>query len=349
MITSSSISYISEMLEQPQNLTEVDVASIKELTQAFPYFVPARYMQAAQEHKDSQFAPEMVNRMQLFSGNWMFYNQFLQDSIGGKEVEFTTVHEAAPVIEEEPIVNEVVADEPIFNTTATDVVEEVEEEEAPVNTGFIRGKKKDKPVDAKQEEAQPQPDEAVTDIIEEPIAEPSVAEATEEIQEEEEEKDNKENLIPPIYTEDYFLHQGLHVSNELPEDIIGSTTPTEEDEEQALMVVMSFSDWLMFYKKKKQQEEEEEQDQRELKSMWQKQKLAAAMEEENEEIPENVFEMAVNSISNEDNLVSESLAQVMVKQGRYDRAVEMYKKLSLLKPQKKAYFARKIEDILKEQ
>lgn len=341
MITSSSISYISEMLEHPQNLTEADVASINELTQAYPYFVPARYMQAAQEHKENKFAPEMVNRMQLYSGNWVYYNQFLQDSIGGEEVTFTTKSEPAALLEDEAVLEEETIVDKVEAEVATEDVQEEEqiEEEAQVNTGFIRGKKKETLVEDKVEDI-------VEEVPEGPVA--TAPEQNEEIETEDEEKGNKENLIPPIYTEDYFLHQGLHVSNDLPDDI-ASNAPTEDEQDQSLMVVMSFSDWLMFYKKKKQEEEEEEQDQRELKSMWQKQKLAAAMEEENEEIPENVFEMAVNSIAKEDNLVSESLAEVMVKQGRYDRAIDMYKQLSLHKPQKKAYFARRIEEILKEQ
>ena len=82
--------------------------------------------------------------------------------------------------------------------------------------------------------------------------------------------------------------------------------------------------------------------------MWQKEKLAAAMEEENEEIPETVFEMAVNSISKEESLVSETLAEIHIKQGKYDKAIEMYRKLSLRNPQKSAYFAGKIEETLKE-
>jgi tetratricopeptide (TPR) repeat protein len=82
--------------------------------------------------------------------------------------------------------------------------------------------------------------------------------------------------------------------------------------------------------------------------MWQKEKLAAALEEENEEIPEKVFEMAVNSITKEDDLASESLAEIHAMQGKYDKAIEMYRKLSLRNPQKKAYFARKIEVLLKE-
>lgn len=388
MITSSSISYISQVLEEPQNITEADSESIQELIKTYPYFTPARYMEAALQHKEEPFAPDMLSRMQLFSGNWLLYNEFLQDSINGAEVPFETAAEtvaAATITEQQPETVEeereaIEEEEQIADIAATEepIEEDVpvaaeqeediyEEEEAPVNTGFIRGKKKETapapPVAAEEPEV-PEPEQEQQEeapITEEPVAEeePGVPEATQEaepIVEEEapaaepENNGKKENLIPPVYTEDYFLHQGVHVSNDIPDDLgKGDSELTIPDGEQSLMIVMSFSEWLMYYKKKKQQEQEEEEDQRALKSMWQKEKLAAALEEENEEIPENVFEMAVNSITKEENLASEALAEVMVKQGRYDRAIDMYKKLSLRKPQKKAYFARKIEEILKEQ
>ena len=103
-----------------------------------------------------------------------------------------------------------------------------------------------------------------------------------------------------------------------------------------------------YFKNTSRKQEEEKKDQKALKTMWQKEKLAAAIEEENEEIPENVFEMAVNSIAKEDGLASEALADIYIKQGKYDKAIDMFKKLSLRNPQKNAYFARKIEEVLKD-
>lgn len=152
----------------------------------------------------------------------------------------------------------------------------------------------------------------------------------------------KNPLIQPIYTEDYFLYQGIQTPQHTAE------TGIQKPEEKSLMVVMSFSEWLIHFKTKGEREKEEVEDQKALKTMWQKEKLASALEEENEEIPENVFEMAVNSITREEDLASESLAEIMVKQGKYDKAIEMYRKLSLRNPQKNAYFARKIESINKE-
>lgn len=147
----------------------------------------------------------------------------------------------------------------------------------------------------------------------------------------------EELLIQPLYTEDYFLHQGVE-----------NIASDNQEEDKQLMVVMSFADWLMYFKTKTDKEKEEEEDQKALKTMWQKEKLAAALEEENEEIPEGVFEMAVNSIKIEDDLASESLAEILIKQGKFDKAIEMYRKLSLRNPQKNTYFATKIEKLLKE-
>lgn len=373
MITSSSISYVSQMLEEPQNLNDADAESIRQLNETYPYFVPARYMQAALTHKLEPFKPEMMTSMQLYSGNWLLYSEYLQEALGGEKAEYVAAAVETPkkapatqppidedeLPEEEEITEEPVAEEP---QAAAPLAEEViatqaeaetitipEDDFVPQNTGFIRGRKAETP--------------PPTPVMETPIAAPvkekeeiieTAPEAAEAPNKEKyvpqpERNERSENLIPPIYTEDYFLHQGMHVSNDIPAGMSkqGGNLSTQE-EEKSLMVVMSFAEWLSFYKKKRQQEEEVVQDQRELKTMWQKEKLAAALEEENDEIPENVFEMAVNSITKEENLVSESLAEVMVKQGRYDRAIDMYKKLSLRKPQKKAYFARKIEEILKE-
>ena len=155
-------------------------------------------------------------------------------------------------------------------------------------------------------------------------------------------------LIYPIYTQDYFLQQGEKISEEIPTEIGDLIEYTESDEDKSLMVMMSFSEWLLHFNNTTRKQEEEKKDQKALKTMWQKEKLAAAIEEENEEIPENVFEMAVNSIAKEDGLASDSLAEIYIKQGKYDKAIDMYRKLSLRNPQKNAYFARKIEEVLKD-
>lgn len=302
MITSSSIPFITQVLNEPGSLNEASLESIIALREAFPYFLPAHYMEAASIHRQKPFAPSIMNTMPLYMGNWLLYNYFLQAALGAEYTpQATTEHE-----KREPAPEENFETEPTYITA-----EEVHETLVPVEE------------DDEEEQI---------DFNREPVVVTA---------------ENDDTLILPIYTEDYFFHQGMQVSNDIPTEI-DKADKENADEDKSLMVVMSFSEWLLHFKTSTEKEKEEKEDQRALKTMWQKEKLAAAMEEENDEIPESVFEMAVNSITQEEDLVSEPLAEIHIKQGKYDKAIDMYRKLSLKNPQKNAYFARKIEAILKE-
>lgn len=48
-----------------------------------------------------------------------------------------------------------------------------------------------------------------------------------------------------------------------------------------------------------------------------------------------------------DNVVSETLAKILIRQGKKDKAIEVYKKLIWKFPQKKVYFAAQIEELKK--
>lgn len=143
-------------------------------------------------------------------------------------------------------------------------------------------------------------------------------------------------------SEDYFLNQGieLEISDEI--DIKKVEVGVPEDP-KTLMVMMSFADWLAHFKHKSQQEEEEAREKSALRSMWQQERLAAALQEDSEEIPEQVFTMAVNSITREDDIISEPLAKILEKQEKWDAAAEMYQKLGLKNPSKSTYFASRAE------
>ncbi len=149
----------------------------------------------------------------------------------------------------------------------------------------------------------------------------------------------EEPMIQPLYTKDYFKHQGVSVAVEEPP--FEFKKPSGND----LMVMRSFGEWLRFFHSKKAKAEEEQEDKRALKAMWQKGKLAAALEEEDEEIPEVVFEMAVKSISHEGNPSTETMAKIYLGQGKWEKAIAVYEQLQLRNPQKSAYFAEKIAAI----
>lgn len=374
MITAASIPYISQVLKEPQNITEADADSIAEMTQSFPYFVAARYLDAAYRHQQAPYNESLMTDMRLYTGNWLLYSEFLQKANNGAIPEMEVSNKAAKTETTDKKTTKPEAKETTEAPKAAEPVAATDNDDfQPGNTAFITGdgatatpepieEKVEEPIVAAETEPIAQPEPQPEPVQEqEPEIEPQptlqVTDTTDEDKPELKSRidlETEETLILPVYTEDYFMHQGVNVSNNLPEDMDASTPPIieggagQEDDEKSLMVVMSFSEWLNFFKTRKMKAEEEEESQKALKTMWQKEKLAAALEEEDDEIPENVFEMAVNSISKEDGLISESLANVHIKQGRYDKAIDMYRKLSLRNPQKKAYFARKIELLLKE-
>lgn len=151
---------------------------------------------------------------------------------------------------------------------------------------------------------------------------------------------------------DYFASEGLKIDYEMPEDISSlkkeKITMLNWSDENKPMVVMSFSEWLTFITKKKAKEQAEIESKSALRALWQKEKLAQAIEEESEEIPEEVFEMAVNSIAQQDEIVNETMADIYARQNKIEKAIDMYKKLSLQHPEKNAYFAEKIASLQKD-
>lgn len=156
-----------------------------------------------------------------------------------------------------------------------------------------------------------------------------------------------QELKTNFFHHDYFSGQGIEVDTEITTSKKVKELP-ELSNERDLMVVMPFSEWLRYLEERNRKAKEEEADKSALRALWQKQKLTAAIEEEEEEIPEDVFEMAVNSITSKEEIVSESMAAVYALQGKKVKALDMYKKLSLQNPEKSAYFAKKIEDLQKE-
>lgn len=113
----------------------------------------------------------------------------------------------------------------------------------------------------------------------------------------------------PYYTIDYFASQGIKL-----EDI-------KQAHDKFETKVKRFTDWLKQMKRISPQPTD------------------LGTDEETEKIIENIA-----ATSNETKeIVTEAMAEVLVKQGKIDKAVQLYIKLSFLKPDKSTYFAAKIE------
>ncbi|MDO9375111.1 MAG: hypothetical protein Q7T76_11870 [Ferruginibacter sp.] len=117
----------------------------------------------------------------------------------------------------------------------------------------------------------------------------------------------------PLHTTDYFASQGIKLSSEIQStDKLGKQ-------------LRSFTEWLKTMKKVHTDQPADNVNQTDVTI----QKLA-------------------EKSNAEDEVVTEAMADVLIQQGKGNKAQEVYRKLSLLNPAKTAYFAAKI-DQLKEQ
>ena len=117
----------------------------------------------------------------------------------------------------------------------------------------------------------------------------------------------------PFHTVDYFASQGIKLSQ------------TEAGNDRFGKQVKSFTEWLKTMKKLP----------------------TTAITQNTDGVGESkVANLAAHSLQNAD-VVTESMAEVWVKQGNIQKASEVYNKLSLQNPSKKAYFAAKIESLKK--
>jgi len=119
-----------------------------------------------------------------------------------------------------------------------------------------------------------------------------------------------ELTFEPYHTVDYFASQGIKF------------TPEEKPADRFGQQLRSFTEWLKTLKR--------------LSETEAKAPDAAA--------EEKVKELADHSI-NKDEVVTETMAEVWVKQGNKEKAIETYQKLSLLNPGKSAYFASLVEQL----
>jgi hypothetical protein len=331
-------SLITQWLTKPNTFTANDHEELNTIISRYPYFSPARYVDAANKHKHLPFEQGMMTTMQLFQGNWLLFYEHLDacEIIVQKQV----VDNEAPSVEHIPLIPTTHFDN--IPAEETSIIEPfVPVAPVPVEVIPVEVMAQGQPLEEVPFSVHPSNEEKETPTATLPPSEEIIVPQPETKKPAKEHK-STDDFLKPLYSEDYFLYQGI----EIPEQPLPKKEEKKED--KSLMVMMSFSEWLMHFKTKNERDNQEKEDKKAIKSMWQKEKLAAALEEENEVIPENVFNMAVTSITKEEDLASESLAEVLQKQGKLDKAIDMYKKLSLLNPQKKAYFAAKIEQINKQ-
>ncbi len=114
----------------------------------------------------------------------------------------------------------------------------------------------------------------------------------------------------PLHTVDYFASQGIKIPDEaLTNDKLGTQ-------------MKSFTEWLRSMKK-----------------------LQPGKLPQQNSLAENIIQAAAETSNINTEVLTEAMAEVLIKQDKREKAIEMYNKLSLINPSKSAYFAAKIESI----
>jgi len=130
----------------------------------------------------------------------------------------------------------------------------------------------------------------------------------------------------PLYSDDYFAYKRLKE----PES-------AEKLSEKAAAEMKSFTSWLRDLKSTFAEKAATKQ--------WYQEQMHRSYEDADPGVSETVEKMAMESITLNDDLVTETLAEVWAHQRQYLTAIHIYQKLSLLNPNKSAYFAQKIKEI----
>ena len=116
----------------------------------------------------------------------------------------------------------------------------------------------------------------------------------------------------PLHVSDYFTSVGIKLTDEVkPGDKLGKQ-------------LKSFTEWLKIMKK-------------------------IHVEQLYDEIADNndlIIQQMAEKSNKEGETITEAMAEVLTQQGKTEKAIEIYQKLSLLNPVKSAYFAAKIGQII---
>ncbi len=327
--------------------TEADkTAYLSDLTAAHPYFAPAQFALLQRTPADSPAYSQQAAITALLFGNahWLQFqlDKYAQAGSAALTDTITLPAEDEPVISTpKPLMADevtetalsaadIVPEEQETNTIIVNdaVVNEITGIETPGQT-IISATDSDVPPEGPAfAAAAPDFDATTTNVV--PMQELAPVSTTADVPEPAETVDNNNDLPPmsisirgpeavtatelsfePLFMTDYFASQGIKLSEGMKSD------------DKLGRQLKSFTDWLKSMKKTHPE---------------------ATGDRDGAIADVMVQSMAVQS-NRQDNVITESMAEVFALQGKRQKAIGIYQKLSLLNPGKSAYFAAKIENL----
>ena len=319
-----------------RDLEKVDEETLTKIASSYPYFAPAQLLLAAKLKKVN--APEFGKQAQktgLYFSN-PYWLHFLLNKLNGQtlttEVPALAEHyqEEAPkpgpveypeIIEEPFIKPEPVVEKSLSNNISIPTIELVKEMMRGIDKQVLpeSTEEEDLTVNIAKQPAFEEPvslkttiynEEAATDLSNSKIANllsSQLADFRKPVKEEAQLEISKE----PMHTVDYFASQGIKIDlSKIPQDKL--TTQLRR-----------FTDWLKYMKS----------DNPNPIDLGTNQDL------------EDAVGIIAQTSNEQKEIVTETMAEVLQKQGQLDKAIQLYIKLSFLNPEKSAYFASKIQHL----
>jgi hypothetical protein len=301
-----------------RDLSEVDEETLIKLADSYPYFAPAQMLLSSKlKTADSSDFIKQAQKTSLYFTNPYWLHYLLQE----KKID--------PTIEEPEFFNNSIENSfPITrnefsNNISIPTIELVKEMMRGIDKQVIPESPNEENFDEEiiqqpiieespsiVSQIEPYNEEAATDLSNSKISNllsNQLADFKKPVQEEAELEISRE----PMYTIDYFASQGIKIDlSKIPQDKL--TTHLRR-----------FTDWLKFMK----------QDNPNPIDLGTNQDL------------EEAVEIIAKTSNEQKEIVTETMADVLQKQGQLDKAIQLYIKLSFLNPEKSAYFASKIQHL----
>jgi hypothetical protein len=292
-----------------KSIADCSVEELENLANDYPYFAPAQYILLAKlKDADNNGYQAQLQKAILYYHDPIVFDHFLNKE--DYDVDFTSL-EVPKILPAENRI-EVLPEQEIQKDTREENLSEIQEPE-------LSNEIQAEPSDEIKEEGEiiienPPVEELLPEEIKNEAA--SNAAITERIE-----------IIPPItaetnqtgtglvfepyHTVDYFASQGIKLSQE------------EVSKDKFGKQLKSFTEWLKTMKRLPAAEQ------------------VKSLEPGSEQKIEN---LAAHSVEGEE-VYTETMAEVWERQGNREKAMEVYNKLSLLNPSKRAYFAAKIDSL----
>jgi hypothetical protein len=318
-----------EILSNPLGMSDFDVQELESLAESMPYSQPVHIALAMKKHRDAdddQAASKAIQEASLFVFDRRRFKSILQDGLPGVPVFTTAVPENYE--DETGTLTGNNDENPAHIDTGSEIG--ADSEEGDYQAIHLEEIGEDEAIASMPEE-----ESKVHSEIEEPLR--NLRMSREMATREDEGSDNTEETNTEA-------ERNVSTVTEVPGPIINGDTddhPTENN----LTATLGDSDTPSYsYGRAKNRRKE----QMELIDRF-IEKSPSIPKGDALRISDGEYEGKDLSTAGEDladnHLVSENLANILVRQGKIDRAINIYEKLILKFPQKKSYFASRIEEL----